>query len=105
MSGREAPERDYEAQQEQEVVDALEDVPEARDEEAQRRLMPARIEAHEAGVAVQLEGAHVAARRQETQGRRHPLAEAVDARMRSAKAERSERIGYSSSTSSSCWLQ
>ena len=79
--GREAPERDDEAEQEQDVVDALEDVPDAGDEEAQRRLMPARIEAHEAGVAVQLEGAHVPARRQEAQGRRHPLAEAVDARM------------------------
>ena len=38
------PERDHEAQQEQQVVDALEDVPEARDDEAQRRLVPARIE-------------------------------------------------------------
>ena len=51
------------------------------DDEPQRRLMPARIEAHEAGIAVELEGAHGAAGRQEAQGRRDPLAEAVDARM------------------------
>ena len=42
------PERDHEAEQEEQVVGALEDVPEARLDEAQRGLVPARIETHEA---------------------------------------------------------
>ena len=100
-----APERDHEAEQEQQVVDALEDVPEARDDEAQRRLMPARIEPHEAGVAVELEGAHGPARRQEAQRGRDALRRSRSTRGWIAKSERSERIGYSSSTSSSCWFQ
>ena len=65
-----APERDDEAEQEQQVVGAVEDVPEAGAYEAQRRLVPARVEPHEARVAVQLERALGAARRQEAQRRR-----------------------------------
>ncbi len=76
-----APERHHQADQEQEMVRALEDVPKTRDHEAQRRLMPARIEMHQAGIALELEGPNGAAGRQETQRRRHLMAEAVDARM------------------------
>ena len=42
-------------------VDALDDVPEARLHEAQRGLIPAWIEPHEPGIAVELEGADGAA--------------------------------------------
>ena len=63
----EAPERDDEAEHEEKVIAALQDVEEARVHEAQRRLVPARIEAHEAGVAVQVERPRLAARRQEAQ--------------------------------------
>ncbi len=56
--------RNDEAGEEQEVVGAVEDVPEAFHHEAQHRLVPARIEIDEAGGAVEVEGAHGAARRQ-----------------------------------------
>ena len=63
------------------MVGAVEDVPEAGHDEAQRRLVPARIELHEAGIAVELERADGAAGRQEAQRRRDLAAEPVDARM------------------------
>ena len=65
----EPPERDHQTQQEQQVIDAVEDVEEPELDEAQRRLVPARVEPDEARVAVELEGAHGAARRQEPQDR------------------------------------
>ena len=46
-----APERDHQAAKEEQVVDALDDVPEARHHEAQRGLIPAWIEPHEPGYA------------------------------------------------------
>src|SRR6266550_6029198 len=45
------PERDDEAEDEQEMVDAVEDVREAELDEAQRGLMPSRIETDQAGIA------------------------------------------------------
>src|ERR1700730_13924007 len=50
-------------------------------EATKRGLMPDRIERHQAGLAVELEGPNGAAGRQETQRRRHLVAEAIDARM------------------------
>ena len=92
-SGLQPPEGENEAEQEQEVVDALQDVPEPRDAEAPGRLMPARVEPHEARVAVELERPHGAVRRQEAQGRLDPLGEAVDARVdREGGAVRPDRV-------------
>ena len=48
-------ERNHQAGEEQQVVGAVEDVPEAFDHEAQHRLVPARIEIDEARCAVELE--------------------------------------------------
>ena len=56
-SGPNAPERNDEAEQEQQVVGAVEDVEEAGLDEAQRRLVPARVEPHEARIAVEFESA------------------------------------------------
>src|SRR5262249_23739645 len=63
----EATEGNDQAQQEEEVVDAVEDVEKARPDEARGRLRPARVEPHQAGIALELEGAPRAPRRQETQ--------------------------------------
>jgi hypothetical protein len=52
----EAAEGDHQAEDEQQVVGAIEDVLEAEPDEGERRLVPARIEPHEAGVATVLEG-------------------------------------------------
>ena len=52
----EAAERDDQAEQEQQVVGAVEDVLVPRGDEAGRSLVPARIERHQAGIAAQLEG-------------------------------------------------
>ena len=98
-------ERDHEADQEQQMVGAFEDVPEARHDEAQRRLMPARIETHQARIAVELERAR---RRRRAAGSAAPSTRCGrSGRTRGwiANSERSDRIGYSSSTSSSCWFQ
>ena len=64
-SARSAAERHDEAEQEQQVIGAAEDVPEPEPHEAQRRLVPARIELHEARVALRLEDARRAGRRDE----------------------------------------
>ena len=47
----EAAERDHQAEQEEQVVGAVENVKEARDDEAPRRLVPARIEPHQPRIA------------------------------------------------------
>ena len=74
-------------------------------DEAQRGLVPARIEPHEARIAVELEGADGAAGRQEAQrDRRRCRPSRVDAGW-IENSERSDSIGYSSRTSSSCWFQ
>ena len=51
-------ERDHQAQQEQQVIDTVEDVHESEADEAQRRLVPPRIQANQAGIAPVLERAH-----------------------------------------------
>ncbi len=61
--------RNHEAGEKQEMVGAVENVPEALDHEPQHRLVPARVEIDEAGGAVKLEGAYGAVRRHETQAR------------------------------------
>ena len=100
-----AAERDHEAQQEQQVIDAVEDVQKARLDETQRRLVPARIEPHQAGVAVQVERALGAARRQEAERRDDTLAEPAEPGMDRRTPPRSDWMGNSNSTSSSCWFQ
>ena len=62
-------------------VDALDDVPEARLHEAQRGLIPAWIEPHEPGIAVELEGADGAAGRQKAQRGGDVLPEPVHSRI------------------------
>ena len=76
-----APEGDHQAAKEEQVVDALDDVPEARLHEAQRGLIPAWIEPHEPGIAVELEGADGAARRQKAQRGGDVLPEPVHSRI------------------------
>ena len=53
----EAAERNDQAQQEQQVIDAAEDVEEPIDDKPRRRLEPARVEPDDAGVAVELKRA------------------------------------------------
>ena len=50
-SGRAAPERDHEAEQEEQVVGPVQDVGEAEADEAQGGLVPPRVEPDEARVA------------------------------------------------------
>ena len=54
----EAAEWDDEAKQEQQVIGSVQDVPEPLSDEPKRRLVPARIEANQPGIAGKLEGAH-----------------------------------------------
>ena len=51
-------ERNHQAAQEQQVVGAVENVPEAGHDKTQRGLVPSGIEAHQAGIAPELERAH-----------------------------------------------
>lgn len=74
-----APQRDHQAGDEQQVVAAVEDVAEARLDEAQRGLVPARVQVHLARVAVELEGTRGALGRQEDQRGLHLLAQAPQA--------------------------
>src|SRR5262249_24033072 len=71
-------ERDHQAKQEQQVVGAFENVPEAGHDELRRGMMPTRIEPHESRITMEFECADFAARRQESQCRGDLLAEAVD---------------------------
>jgi hypothetical protein len=88
-----AAERGHQADQEQQVIGAFENVPEARYHEAQRGLMPARIEMHEAGIAIEFEGPNGTAWRQEAQRRRHVVAETIEARVdRECRAVGPDRI-------------
>ena len=61
--------RQDQAEKEQQVIETLEDVVEAEPHEAPRRLMPARIERHRAGIADELEGALGMARARGTAAR------------------------------------
>jgi hypothetical protein len=89
----EAAERDHQAEQEQQVIGAVEDVEEAELDELQRRLVPARIELDQTGVAEELETAHRAAGRQEAQHRQRPDAEARQPRLdREARLVRLNRV-------------
>ncbi len=56
-SGRSLPERNHQAQQEQQVIRAVEDVPEPLLHEEEERLVPPRIEPHDARVAMHVEHA------------------------------------------------
>src|SRR5258708_2413166 len=58
----EAPERDNEAEEEQQVVDPIENMEDPLPPEPPYRLMPTRIEPHEPGIAMKLEGTDAAAR-------------------------------------------
>src|SRR5262245_59991864 len=51
-------ERDHEAEEKQQMIRAVEDVLEPEADDMQRRLVPPRIESHDARIAFQLEGAH-----------------------------------------------
>ena len=66
-SGRSLRNGNHQAQQEQQVIDAVEDVEEAFAREQAERLVPARIEMHDAGVGVHVERALGVARLQEAQ--------------------------------------
>ena len=70
-----AAERDHEAEEEQQVVGAVEDVNEAELDEPQRRLVPARIEPDESRIPRQLERPFDAVRRTEAQRRHHANAQ------------------------------
>ena len=48
----EAPERNHQAEQKQQMVGAVQDVEESQPDEPQRRLIPARVERDKAGIAV-----------------------------------------------------
>ena len=61
----EAPEWDHEAPQEQQVVDAVQDVEEPQLDEPQGGLVPSRIEPDQARITGVLEGANNATGRQE----------------------------------------
>src|SRR5207247_5017092 len=54
----EAAERNHEAEQEQQMISSVQDVPEPLPDEPKRRLVPARIEANQPGIAGKLERAH-----------------------------------------------
>jgi len=60
------------------VIAAFEDVPEPGHDEGHRSVVPARIEAHQARIAVKLERARGAFGRKEAQRRGDVLAEPVD---------------------------
>ncbi len=77
----EAPERDDQADEKEQVVRPVEDVAEAEFDEPQGRLMPAGIEADQAHVPRILEGAHGAARRQEAHHGQRPLAQTREPRV------------------------
>ena len=74
-------ERDDEAEQKQQVIDPVEDVVEPELDELQRRLVPARIQPHQARVADDLEGAHGAARRQEPKNGHRPQSQSSEPRL------------------------
>ena len=82
-----------------------EDMPEAGDDETARRLVPTRIELHQPGIAVKLERARGCLPAEGSATRSKPSAPNRSKRGWIANAERSDRIGYSSSTSSNCWFQ
>ena len=100
----EAPERNHQAQQEQQVVGAVEDVEESLLTKRQRRLIPARIEPDQPGIALELERARRAAGRQEPKRGDRAQPQSLEPRVdRELGAVGS--IGYSNSTSSSPWFQ
>ena len=86
------PEGDHQAGEEQQVVDAVQDVLEAEGDEAQDRLMPARVEPDQAGVAGVLEGAHGAVRQDEPQhgdgANAEPPERRIEGELRLVRADR-----------------
>src|SRR2546422_3019609 len=87
-----APEREHEAKQEQQVVDSVQDVQEPQLDEPQRSLVPARIKPDEARVAVELVSARRSAGWQEPKrgDRAQPqsLEPGVDRKLRAVRAYR-----------------
>ena len=75
------PERDHQAEQEQQMVGAVQDVPEPGHDKTQSGVVPARIEPNQAGIAMKLECARDAVGRHEAQRGGHLLTKAVDARV------------------------
>src|SRR5258708_19552512 len=76
-----SPERDHDTEQEQQVIDAFENVPKAGYDEAQRGLVPARIETQKPRIAMEFKRARLTTRRHETQRRRNIASEPPDAGM------------------------
>src|SRR3954470_7540759 len=75
------------------MIDAVQDVMKAERDEAQRRLMPTRIEANEPRIADVLVRALTAVRREEAQHGRRANAEARERRVeREARRRRGDRI-------------
>ena len=67
--------------QEQQMIDAVEDVEEALDDEQPHRLRPPRVEMDDAGIVVERQRALGAVRRDEAQDRQDLDAEPPEARM------------------------
>ena len=80
-SGRRRRNRDDETGEEQQVVDPVENVLEPEADEPERRLAPARIQAHQAGVPTVVEGSDAAVSGHEPQDCLGPLPEARQRRI------------------------
>ena len=61
-----APQWNHEAKQEQQVIGAVENMEKAQLDEAERGLVPARVERHHPGIAGEFVGAHCSARGKES---------------------------------------
>ena len=75
------PEWDDEAKQEEKVIDAAQNMPEACNAEIERGLMPTRVEMDQPRIAVKLERARAALRRNKPQHGGNPLPEPIEARI------------------------
>ena len=83
--------RDHQTREKEQVVGAFKDVPNARLHEVPRRLVPARVEVHEARVAVQFVGALFAALGQIAQANCHTQTHAREVRLDGEARCRSSR--------------
>ncbi len=101
---RQPAERDHEAEQEEQVIDAVQDMEKAQRDEASGGLVPAWIQADESGIAGQLERALRARRRHESQDgddlHAQPRQRRLDRERRSIRRD----VGYSNSTSIIAWV-
>ena len=88
-----AAERDHQAEQKQQVINPIENMFEAEHHEAQRRLVPSRIEPDEAAVVMEVEGTHRAARQHQPQGGIRPQPQSIQLRVdREARLVRSDGV-------------